>query len=118
MNDASLGPNPLPTGTVSRRKPSITLLHAIDGRCRWRVPRLAHDPQLRQRLESGLGADARVLGFEVNPRCDSLTVRHHGSAQDVAVVLRRAMRPPAANPPQNAPATSSAVAQAPLAPTH
>lgn len=107
MNDATAS-----QGLAPERAPSITLLHAIDGRCRWRVPSLAHDPQLRQRLQDGLDADARVIGFELNPRCDSLTVQHRATAREVATVLRRVLRPPAANlsqvPPSRArPAPSS-----------
>jgi Cu2+-exporting ATPase len=93
----------------------FTLLHAVPGRCRVRVPRLRHEPRLRQALEACLRAEALVVSFRFNLECDSLTVQHSASLELVITVLRRGIAPDAREVQRPPPAYASkgAAARAP-----
>jgi manganese/zinc-transporting P-type ATPase C len=67
----------------------LTLLHAVPGRCRLRVPRLRHDAKLQQNIERCLGAEPQVVAFRFNLDCDSLTVQHSGAVEVIVALLHR-----------------------------
>lgn len=58
------------------RKVSFKIAHAIPGRVRFRIPRIAQDPKYVQRLEALLKADTCVVSERVNSAAASVVITY------------------------------------------
>jgi hypothetical protein len=66
-----------------------TLVHAVPGRIRLRVPQLASDRAFAQRLERVLAADENVLGVRINREAASLAIKYRtGELSDIELGWR------------------------------
>src|SRR5512136_1244439 len=68
-----------PEGEENRAAPptvACSLVHAIPGRVRFRVPRLGCDPQYAQRLQRLIESDATVTGVRASSAAASITVNY------------------------------------------
>ncbi|QLE55642.1 heavy metal translocating P-type ATPase [Nostoc sp. TCL26-01] len=81
------------TKKVKSRKsaPQVTysVVHAVPGRLRWRVPRLRNDASYVKRLQTLLEADSLVSGVKIKPSAASLTVTYKSSAVSDAKMRSR-----------------------------
>ena len=57
-------------------KVAYSIAHAIPGRVRFRVPRIAHDPKYVQRLETLLKSDSTVTSERVNSAARSVVITY------------------------------------------
>ncbi|WP_026733228.1 hypothetical protein [Fischerella sp. PCC 9605] len=62
-------------------KVAYSVAHAIPGRVRFRVPRIAEDPKYVQRLEALLKADPTVIEQRVNPCAASIAITYKSAVK-------------------------------------
>ncbi len=66
------------TGEVP--KVSFSVIHAIRGRVRWRVPRLRYDSNYAKKLQTLLASDPLITSVRINSAAASLVVNYQASA--------------------------------------
>ncbi|WP_156481582.1 heavy metal translocating P-type ATPase [Anabaena sp. 4-3] len=66
------------TATTTKQIPPVTysIVHAVPGRLRWRVPRLRYDADYAQRLLALLEADTLMTNVRIKPAAASLVVTY------------------------------------------
>ncbi|GAB1538424.1 hypothetical protein NUACC21_10850 [Scytonema sp. NUACC21] len=64
------------TKTTSTEKIPYSVAHAIPGRIRFRVPRLAVDSEYADKLKKVIESDARITSVRINPAAASIAVNY------------------------------------------
>lgn len=84
-------PDALPstTGDCQSRQFEMTVVHAMEGRVRLRVPRMQSDLDFEQRLLGAVGALPGVQAARTNRLAASLVIRYDTAAIDLEALLRR-----------------------------
>lgn len=90
---------PQPTTKLARNKPSAkqsakiaySIAHAIPGRVRFRVPRIAQDPEYVKRLKALLKADERVTSERVNSAAASVVITYKSGTTRNAEIRKRSL---------------------------
>jgi Cu2+-exporting ATPase len=72
---------------VSDRIPFV--IHAIPGRIRFRIYRLAHDPDYAARLESLLQSDSNITQVRINRTCASVAIRYRKDLRSIQEICTR-----------------------------
>ncbi|HCF27221.1 MAG TPA: hypothetical protein DEV81_08465 [Cyanobacteria bacterium UBA11049] len=65
--------------TASEATTSLKIVHAVAGRVRFNVPRLAQDPAYAQQVQKLLKADAAIASFRVNRDAASILINYKPS---------------------------------------
>lgn len=73
-------PSAKKNGRSSQVTQSYSVVHAIQGRVRLRVPRLRHDKDYAQRLQALLEADPLITSVRIKPAAASLVVTYKSNA--------------------------------------
>ncbi|MDZ8189977.1 MAG: hypothetical protein RMX96_34725 [Nostoc sp. ChiSLP02] len=62
--------------TLASSKISYSIVHAIPGRIRFRIPLLARDAEYSNQIKSVMESDKRVINVRVNPQAASIIINY------------------------------------------
>lgn len=92
-------------GTAKPQKISYRVAHAIPGRIRFYIPRLATDSEYADKLKVVMESDSRITDVRINPKATSIVINyqsdvisHEQMCSDLVNLIQAA--PNAANPKQ------------------